>query len=196
MAVITRAARLGYTIEQVQAGLSRLTDKTIGSRDMEESIVSNGSKKKRKKWLAWPTENPARQAPDREQLVHRPPPERTAASRPLRRWYASRSVAVVAAYLCRYAGMTLTEAVGYIRERRQGACPADIFIAEITPVASAGYHLAHGAAPMSGYHQLVKIGVGMLAVFRPPAPGMEPALRPARSSGWSSRATRPPFPER
>ena len=44
----------------------------------------------------------------------------------------SRSVAVVAAYLCRYAGMTLTEAVGYIRERRQGACPADIFIAEIT----------------------------------------------------------------
>ena len=44
----------------------------------------------------------------------------------------SRSVAVVAAYLCRYAGMTLTEAVGYIRERRQGACPADTFIAEIT----------------------------------------------------------------
>lgn len=43
----------------------------------------------------------------------------------------SRSVAVVAAYLCRYAGMSLCEAVGYIRERRQGACPADIFSAEI-----------------------------------------------------------------
>lgn len=44
----------------------------------------------------------------------------------------SRSVAVVAAYLCRYAGMSLQEAVAFIRERRQGACPADIFIAAIT----------------------------------------------------------------
>ena len=44
----------------------------------------------------------------------------------------SRSVSVVAAYLCRYAGMRLDEAIGFIKERRQGACPADIFIAEIT----------------------------------------------------------------
>jgi hypothetical protein len=36
MAVITRAARLGYTVEQVQAGLSRLTDKQLEVlRDME-----------------------------------------------------------------------------------------------------------------------------------------------------------------
>ena len=44
----------------------------------------------------------------------------------------SRSVSVVSAYLCRYAGMRLDEAIGFIKERRQGACPADIFIAEIT----------------------------------------------------------------
>lgn len=44
----------------------------------------------------------------------------------------SRSVSVVAAYLCRYAGMSLVEAVNYIKERRQGACPADIFWAAIT----------------------------------------------------------------
>ena len=44
----------------------------------------------------------------------------------------SRSVSVVAAYLCRYAGMSLAEAVNFIKERRQGACPADIFWAAIT----------------------------------------------------------------
>ena len=44
----------------------------------------------------------------------------------------SRSVAVVAAYLCRYAGMSLVEAVNFINERRQGACPADVFWAAIT----------------------------------------------------------------
>ena len=44
----------------------------------------------------------------------------------------SRSVAVVAAYLCRFAGMRLDEAIGFIKARRQGACPADIFIAAIT----------------------------------------------------------------
>lgn len=41
----------------------------------------------------------------------------------------SRSVAVVAAYLCRFAGMRLDEAVAFIRSRRQSACPTDIFIA-------------------------------------------------------------------
>lgn len=44
----------------------------------------------------------------------------------------SRSVAVVAAYLCRYAGMNLSEAVNFIKQRRQGACPADVFWAAIT----------------------------------------------------------------
>lgn len=44
----------------------------------------------------------------------------------------SRSVSVVAAYLCRYAGMSLSEAVNYIKDKRQGACPADIFWAAIT----------------------------------------------------------------
>lgn len=44
----------------------------------------------------------------------------------------SRSVSVVAAYLCRYAGMSLSEAVNFIKEKRQGACPADIFWAAIT----------------------------------------------------------------
>ena len=44
----------------------------------------------------------------------------------------SRSVSVVAAYLCRYAGMSLSEAVNFIKQRRQGACPADVFWAAIT----------------------------------------------------------------
>jgi len=44
----------------------------------------------------------------------------------------SRSVSVVAAYLCRYAGMNLSEAVNFIKQRRQGACPADVFWAAIT----------------------------------------------------------------
>ena len=44
----------------------------------------------------------------------------------------SRSVSVVAAYLCRYAGMNLSEAVNFIKERRQCACPADVFWAAIT----------------------------------------------------------------
>ena len=44
----------------------------------------------------------------------------------------SRSVSVVAAYLCRYAGMNLSEAVNFIKHRRQGACPADVFWAAIT----------------------------------------------------------------
>jgi protein-tyrosine phosphatase len=44
----------------------------------------------------------------------------------------SRSVSVVAAYLCRYAGMSLSEAVNFIKAMRQGACPADIFWAAIT----------------------------------------------------------------
>jgi len=44
----------------------------------------------------------------------------------------SRSVSVVAAYLCRYAGMSLSEAVNFIKAKRQGACPADIFWAAIT----------------------------------------------------------------
>jgi len=44
----------------------------------------------------------------------------------------SRSVSVVAAYLCRYAGMSLVESVNYIKERRQGACPAEVFWAAIT----------------------------------------------------------------
>ena len=44
----------------------------------------------------------------------------------------SRSVSVVAAYLCRYAGMNLSEAVNFIKDKRQGACPADVFWAAIT----------------------------------------------------------------
>lgn len=44
----------------------------------------------------------------------------------------SRSVAVVAAYLCRYMGMCLDEAVDFIKARRQGACPAPIFWEAIT----------------------------------------------------------------
>ncbi len=44
----------------------------------------------------------------------------------------SRSVAVVVAYLCRYMGMRLDEAVDFIKARRPGACPAPIFWEAIT----------------------------------------------------------------
>lgn len=40
----------------------------------------------------------------------------------------SRSVAIVVAYLCRYAGMSLSEALSFVRERRPGACPAPCFV--------------------------------------------------------------------
>jgi len=43
----------------------------------------------------------------------------------------SRSVAVVIAYLCRYAGMSLTEALAFVSARRPGACPAPCFIEAI-----------------------------------------------------------------
>ena len=43
----------------------------------------------------------------------------------------SRSVAVVIAYLCRYAGMSLTEALAFVSARRKGACPAPCFIEAI-----------------------------------------------------------------
>lgn len=43
----------------------------------------------------------------------------------------SRSVAVVVAYLCRYAGMSLTEALAFVSARRPGACPAPCFIEAI-----------------------------------------------------------------
>ena len=43
----------------------------------------------------------------------------------------SRSVAVVVAYLCRYAGMSLTEALAFVSARRKGACPAPCFIEAI-----------------------------------------------------------------
>lgn len=43
----------------------------------------------------------------------------------------SRSVAVVVAYLCRYAGMSLTEALSFVSARRPGACPAPCFIEAI-----------------------------------------------------------------
>lgn len=39
----------------------------------------------------------------------------------------SRSVAVVIAYLCRYAGMRYDEAAAFVAERRPGACPAPCF---------------------------------------------------------------------
>ena len=39
----------------------------------------------------------------------------------------SRSIAVVIAYLCRYAGMSYTEAAAYVAKRRPGACPAPCF---------------------------------------------------------------------
>jgi hypothetical protein len=34
---------------------------------------------------------------------------------------------VVIAYLCRYAGMSYTEAAAFVAERRPGACPASCF---------------------------------------------------------------------
>ena len=43
----------------------------------------------------------------------------------------SRSVAVVVAYLCRYAGMSLTEALAFVSAHRPGACPAPCFIEAI-----------------------------------------------------------------
>ncbi|TXH58628.1 MAG: hypothetical protein E6Q97_01855 [Desulfurellales bacterium] len=43
----------------------------------------------------------------------------------------SRSVAIVVAYLCRYAGMSLSEALGFVSARRPGACPAPCFIEAI-----------------------------------------------------------------
>lgn len=43
----------------------------------------------------------------------------------------SRSVAVVVAYLCRYAGMSYTEALSLVKLRRSGAAPADCFAAAI-----------------------------------------------------------------
>ena len=39
----------------------------------------------------------------------------------------SRSVAVVVAYLCRYAGMSYSEALSLVKARRPGAAPADCF---------------------------------------------------------------------
>lgn len=39
----------------------------------------------------------------------------------------SRSVAVVIAYLCRYAGMSYSEALSLVKARRPGAAPADCF---------------------------------------------------------------------
>lgn len=43
----------------------------------------------------------------------------------------SRSVAVVVAYLCRYAGMSLQEAQAFVSARRSGACPAPCFVEAI-----------------------------------------------------------------
>ena len=43
----------------------------------------------------------------------------------------SRSVAVVVAYLCRYMGMGLSEALAFIAARRPGACPAPCFVEAI-----------------------------------------------------------------
>lgn len=43
----------------------------------------------------------------------------------------SRSVAVVVAYLCRYMGMSLSEALAFVAARRSGACPAPAFIEAI-----------------------------------------------------------------
>lgn len=43
----------------------------------------------------------------------------------------SRSVAIVVAYLCRYAGMSLSEALGFVSARRPGACPAPCFVETI-----------------------------------------------------------------
>lgn len=43
----------------------------------------------------------------------------------------SRSAAVVIAYLCRYAGMSYSEALSFVRARRPSAAPADCFKAAI-----------------------------------------------------------------
>jgi protein-tyrosine phosphatase len=43
----------------------------------------------------------------------------------------SRSVSVVVAYLCRYAGMSYSEALSLVKARRPGAAPADCFKAAI-----------------------------------------------------------------
>lgn len=43
----------------------------------------------------------------------------------------SRSVAVVVAYLCRFAGMSYSEALAFVKARRPGAAPADCFKASI-----------------------------------------------------------------
>ena len=43
----------------------------------------------------------------------------------------SRSVAVVIAYLCRYAGMRYDEAAAFVAARRPGACPAPCFAESI-----------------------------------------------------------------
>lgn len=39
----------------------------------------------------------------------------------------SRSAAVVIAYLCRFAGMSYAEALGFVKERRPQVAPADVF---------------------------------------------------------------------
>jgi len=44
----------------------------------------------------------------------------------------SRSVSVVAAYLCRYAGMSLDQALEILARRRPGICPYDGFKREIS----------------------------------------------------------------
>ena len=43
----------------------------------------------------------------------------------------SRSVAVVVAYLCRYAGMSYIEALALVKARRPGAAPCDAFAAAV-----------------------------------------------------------------
>lgn len=44
----------------------------------------------------------------------------------------SRSVAVVCAYLCRYAGMRWDEALALVKSRRPCAAPADVFRESVT----------------------------------------------------------------
>lgn len=43
----------------------------------------------------------------------------------------SRSVVVVVAYLCRYAGMSYAEALALVKARRPGAAPCDAFVAAV-----------------------------------------------------------------
>ena len=43
----------------------------------------------------------------------------------------SRSIAVVVAYLCRYAGMSYSEALAFVKSRRPGAAPCDAFAAAV-----------------------------------------------------------------